>query len=203
MSRTEGSNCQELFRPSGLLLGAVLLDGVQVLGWGRRGAGPPGLGGGLPAMLREPRRENRAGPPPLGRRPAPAAGEMPAQAAASCPAGGKCAVAERAPGKCSSPGPGQGRFDRAPPGQAAGRGRSPSPKVQKLQGDPPDSPPNLSSCPGLRRAAPRTFLLRNSLTREAATSSTKRPSMLRPLPARPRPRKPEPLGPLASMAALP
>ena len=73
----------------------------------------------------------------------------------------------------------------------AGRGRSPSPKGQRLQGS-PQGAPKLEQLPCAAEGAPRTFLLRNSLTREAATSSTKRLSILLALPTRPRPRSPSP-----------
>lgn len=62
----------------------------------------------------------------------------------------------------------------------------------------PPATPQIEQLPRAVRAAPRTFLLRNSLTREAATSSTKRLSMLRSAheAAAPQPQIPGPLGPV-------
>lgn len=87
-----------------------------------------------------------------------------------------------APGKCSSQSPGNGALiegiSRA--GSRQGKGSIPkglqSRKVSRLL---PSPTPKIKQLPRTVRVAPRTFLLRNSLTREAATSSTKRLSMLR------------------------
>ena len=87
-----------------------------------------------------------------------------------------------APGKCSSKSPGKGALiegiSRA--GSRQGKGSIPkglqSRKVSRLLPSPTST---IKQLPRTVRMAPRTFLLRNSLTREAATSSTKRLSMLR------------------------
>lgn len=168
------------------------------MGWGRRGAGRPGLGGGPACGAPGARQGEPTGPPPRARGP------------------GRCPRRRPRPARRA----GSARWQKGLLGNVVPRARQSGASVRRLRGRQragkvslpegaevarglPASPPNLSSCPGLWGAAPRTFRLRNSLTREAATSSTKRPSMLRPLPTRPRPRSPAPLGPLASMAALP
>lgn len=108
---------------------------------------------------------------------------------------GKCTVTEKVPGKCSSPSPGEWRF--LPGNALSGKPRVgedlPPERCRGCRGTRQTGPPSKLE-PLLRavEAAPRTFLLRNSLTREAATSSTKRVSMLSALPTRPRPRSPRP-----------
>lgn len=87
-----------------------------------------------------------------------------------------------APGKCSSQSPEKGALTAVISRAGSGQGKGSLPKGlqdQRVSRLLPSPTPTIKQLLITVRVAPRTFLLRNSLTREAATSSTKRLSMLR------------------------